>query len=349
MVLYKKVSRVLLFMGLSVALFAVAKYLHGIVEPWANMPFKSQMYDINVFIVLGMILFIVFFYRSEVLNYQKLLIESNKNITDSINYAQRIQKAILPEMKQVKGAFEDAFVLFRPRDVVSGDFYWFHETKTHIVIAVVDCTGHGVPGAFMSMIGNELLNHIVLEGQIIQPSEVLTRMHEGIRNALRQQTGTNAQDGMDLALCTIDKEKNKLYFSGAKNPLIYIQDGQVHHIKGDKWPIGGHQRGLERNYRDHEIDLSLGQIFYVFSDGYQDQFGGGDGRKFMIKRLKQLLLDIHRLPLPDQCKALESTLDEWMTGTNEAQVDDILMIGFKPKSYDETTLEYLHRAYGFKA
>ena len=332
LVLYKKTRNVLFFMSESVGLFGLAKYLHSSVVPWTSMPFKDQVYDLNIFVALGVILFIVSYYRFEVLKYQKLLIQSNNDIKASINYAQRIQKAILPEVQNVRSGFEEAFVLFQPRDIVSGDFYWYNETDRCLVIAAADCTGHGVPGAFMSMIGNDLLNGIVIEGGITSPAEILSRLHLGIRKALRQ-ADSDAQDGMDIALCVIDKEQETLRFSGAKNPLVYIENGLLTQIKGDKHAIGGDQRGKKREYVEHCISIIGQKTFYIFTDGYQDQFGGEKKKKYMVKRLKQLLTSIQSQPLDMQQEILERDIAQWMEDGGENQVDDILVIGFKPKQY----------------
>jgi tetratricopeptide (TPR) repeat protein len=255
-------------------------------------------------------------------------------VTDSVRYAQRIQDAILVPPTQVFthfGSATEGFVLFKPRDIVSGDFYWTTEKDNRVILTAIDCTGHGVPGAFMSLIGNDLLNEIVNLRGITTPHEILNQLHTGVQNTLKQKETEN-RDGMDMALCVYDKEKNVLEFAGAKNPLLYIQNGKIETIKGDKKPIGGKDFYKDDSFKTHIIDLNHSTApttFYMFSDGYQDQFGGLEGRKFMIKRLRQLLQDIHQKSMEEQHKILDETIVDWMK--NEEQIDDILLMGFRIK------------------
>ncbi len=266
----------------------------------------------------------------------------NKNIMQSINYAQRIQDAMLPKQLGMKSLFPDSFIFFKPRDVVSGDFYWFDEiNKTlrnghknpkiesngkerKIFIAAVDCTGHGVPGAFMSMLGFNLLNDIVRRGTTIS-DKILEELHKGIRTSLNQEHTQN-RDGMDMALCVIDPVNKVMEYSGAQNPLIYIQDEQLYRVRGNKFPVGGYQME-EHVYTRHVINIEKPTTCYIFSDGFSDQFGGPTGRKFMAKNFRDLLYEIHQLPMEEQEKILDLVINEWM-GTHE-QTDDILVIGFK--------------------
>ena len=253
-------------------------------------------------------------------------------VTDSVRYAQRIQDAILVPAAQVFTSFgknTDGFVLFKPRDIVSGDFYWTTEKDNRVILTAIDCTGHGVPGAFMSLIGNDLLNEIVNLRGITTPHEILNELHQGVQSTLKQQETEN-RDGMDMALCVYDKDKNTLEFAGAKNPLLYIQNGKIETIKGDKKPIGGKDVYANDSFKTHILDLNKENApttFYIFSDGYQDQFGGIEGRKFMIKKLRELLQEIHQKPMQEQHKILDETIMDWMK--NEEQIDDILLIGFK--------------------
>ncbi len=255
------------------------------------------------------------------------LAKAYKDIRGSINYAQRIQKAKLPQFENLQKLIPDSFIFFKPRDLVSGDFYWFSEIGNKIIIAAVDCTGHGVPGAFMSLIGSGLLDEIVNQKKILKPELILKKMHEGVQQVLRQRETEN-RDGMDMSLCVIDRNLHKMEFAGAKNPLVYIQNGELHHIKGDKHPIGGLQKEDERVFGKHEIDLEQETTFYIFSDGYQDQFGGSHNRKFMIKNLKELFLKIHHSPIKTQHLILEEKINSWM-GDDHKQLDDILIIGFR--------------------
>lgn len=273
--------------------------------------------------------------------------DQNHKITSSITYAQRIQHAMLPQQESLNNIIPESFILFKPRDIVSGDFYWFSDISfgslangsindlrgskndvgnKKIIIAAADCTGHGVPGAFMSLIGFNLLNEIIGKG-IIEADLILKELNKGVRNALKQQTTEN-NDGMDMALCVINKDQNVVNFSGAKNPLYYIQDGEFFEIKGDVNCIGGRQKEEERIYKTHSISIEKPTIFYIFSDGFADQFGGEKGMKFMYKKYKELLLQIHDKPMNEQNEILDRTIVEWM-GTRHKQIDDILVIGFK--------------------
>jgi len=252
----------------------------------------------------------------------------NREITSSINYARRIQSAMLPLESEVAESFNDFFLFFRPRDIVSGDFYWFYQKQNLQIIAVGDCTGHGVPGAFMSMIGSSLLDKIVRDEQITETGKILTELHLAIRLALKQ-ANSESRDGMDMTICTIDKNDQKLQFSGAKNPLYFVQDGKMNIIKGDKFSIGGHQREIKRIFQTHEISINLKTIIYLFSDGYQDQFGGLENRKFMTKRFRNLLFEHYQKPLSNQKQILETTLNDWIKIGDEKQTDDILIIGIE--------------------
>jgi hypothetical protein len=261
----------------------------------------------------------------------------NLKITSSINYAKRIQEAFLPRIDKIREQLPESFVLLKPRDLVSGDFYWFHhiaarqdefsDIKEKILITAVDCTGHGVPGAFMSTIGTELLNQIIHLKGITSSDRILQELNRQIRISLNQEDNEN-KDGMDMALCVIHKAEKRIDFSGAKNPLIYIQNGELFHIKGDKHCIGGNQVVEPRIYTCHSISIDSPTMVYLFSDGFQDQFGGPEGKKYMIKNLKELLLRIHQLPMEEQKHLLEQELLTWQ-GDQHKQVDDILVVGFR--------------------
>ncbi len=253
----------------------------------------------------------------------------NNEITSSITYAKRIQEAMLPSLLNIQKILPQSFVYFRPRDIVSGDFYFFHhlEKEQKTVLAAVDCTGHGVPGAFMSMIGNEILNRIVAKNRITSPAKILNQLDKGITTALHKDE-TNIHDGMDLALVTIDKKAKTLTFAGAKNPLFYIQNNQLEIIKGDKMPIGGSEKEHKSEFVEHVIDISVPTTFYIFSDGFQDQFGGQEGRKFLVKNFRDLLFEIHTKDTSEQKQILYQTFKNWI-GTEHKPIDDVLVIGGK--------------------
>lgn len=255
--------------------------------------------------------------------------KQHRKIQSSINYALRIQTAMLPKPKEFKRLLDESFILFKPKDVISGDFYWLDQTKDgQPVLALSDCTGHGVPGAFMTLIGNELLTSIFNAEEIINPDEILVSLHKHVVTTLRQDEDSNIKDGMDIAICRIDPENKKLYFSGAKNGLIIIKNGELEEIKGDKHSVGGHRSDNDKPYEINEIDISEEANYYLFTDGYIDQFGGPEGRKFMRGQLKKLLLEIHEKPMAEQGVVLDKTIQSWM-GDKHAQIDDISIIGFR--------------------
>jgi len=259
--------------------------------------------------------------------------QQNDNITASINYARRIQYAMLPSEKQIQTGFKESFLFFKPRDVVSGDFAWYaaveKQGKKHYVLAAVDCTGHGVPGAFMSFLGEGYLNQIVNLEKELDPSVVLFKLDYHITRALEQDHNTvQSADGMDIALCVYVPTENRLCFSGAKNPLIYVQNEEMHYIKGSRSPIGG--KSLLKaapEFHAHEVSLNTTTTAYIYSDGFQDQFGGKKDKKYMSKRFRKYLAEISALPLAEQKTALANELQQWKGEL--PQVDDVLVIGFR--------------------
>lgn len=302
-------------------------------------------------LAMGLILIIIMFRNNQIRKrinkklaaQNELIEEQNLKITQSISYAREIQRALLPPVETLQHYIPESFIFFEPVQMVSGDFYWFREidetSASHqtpnpflpiqgnkFLLAAVDCTGHGVPGAFMSMIGYNLLDSITQRG-IVSSELILAELHKGVRKALKQDEGEN-RDGMDLSLCVIDKEQRSVQFSGANNPVLYIQDGQASIIKGDRYSIGGSQREEERFFEAHTIQVDKPTWFYIFSDGYTDQFGGPQSRKFLLKNLKKLLEEIHQKPMQEQGEILRKTLFDWM-GSKDNQIDDVVLIGFK--------------------
>lgn len=251
-----------------------------------------------------------------------------KDITDSINYAKRIQNAMLPDTALFSETFPQSFGLFKPKDTLSGDFYWLRKEDDTFFIAAADCTGHGIPGALMSMVGIEKLNHAVTKSD--EPSEMLKQLNKSIEIALCQSTlHEHSQNGMDIALCSFNKENGILKFAGANRPLWVIRDGQteVEEIKGTKKAIGGLTTGLSLNFDSHEIQLLKGDTFYISTDGFADQFGGKQNKKLTSKKFKEILLVIQKLPMNEQESYLSNYFEEWR-GDSE-QVDDILVIGVR--------------------
>ncbi len=249
------------------------------------------------------------------------------HVTDSIRYAKRLQDAILPPDSVVKDLLPDSFVLYKPKDIVSGDFYWVEKVKNRVFFATIDCTGHGVPGAIMSIVGHNQLRQVMNMINKLQPGQILDELSRGIREALHQNVeGSTTKDGMDMTLCCLDPKSLELEIAGAFNPLYFIRDGEVQEIKGNKFPVGAYI-GEHKNFTNHKITLQKGDIIYIFSDGYADQFGGPKGKKFMVNQFRQLLLSIHKRPMSEQKKLLDRTLEDWKGA--EDQVDDILVMGVR--------------------
>lgn len=250
-------------------------------------------------------------------------------IEDSIHYASRIQNAILPPDEYLKKIIPNAFFFYKPRDIVSGDFYWAAHKDQKVIISAVDCTGHGVPGAFMSIVGNNQLNYALNVQNATQPSEIMKILDLGVAETLRQTKNQNEaiQDGMDMAMVTIDKKEKLIQFSGAFNPMILVRNGELTKYKGDRMPIGGHIQDTEKNFTNHEFNYLKGDMVYIFSDGYPDQFGGPKGGKYMSGRFIKFLHEISDKPVAEQYKLLDKELAEWKG--EEFQVDDILVIGIR--------------------
>ena len=265
---------------------------------------------------------------AEVTTKNKELARINKDLTDSIRYAKRIQDAILPDDDFMEKILPEYSILFKPRDIVSGDFYWTTQINNKLVITAADCTGHGVPGAFMSMLGVSFLNEIVNKKEVTQANEVLNQLKESVIKSLKQ-TGKQgeAQDGMDIALCIIDLETKKLQYSGAYNPLYIIRNKELIQFKADRMPIGIFTRKSTQTFTNHEIQLEKDDVIYMFSDGYVDQFGGERGEKLKAKNLQKILLEVAHLPMQEQNFVLEFELNKWQGA--EPQIDDILVIGLK--------------------
>jgi serine phosphatase RsbU (regulator of sigma subunit) len=255
---------------------------------------------------------------------QKVEIENqHKNITSSINYAKRIQDAILPTFQQLKNALPNSFVIYKPKDIVSGDFYWFSEKYGKQIIIVADCTGHGIPGAFMSLLGSSVIYQLVNYQGVTSPEMILYELNNSIRKILKQDANSKMQEGMDIAICTIDKKSKTIEYAGAHRPLYYLQNKQVFEIKGDRLYIGGGQD--ERVFTKYTIDVSVPTSLYLFSDGYQDQYGEENKKKLGAKFFKEMLYEIHTKPIEIQEQILDERFEMWK-GTGR-QIDDVLVVG----------------------
>ncbi len=272
--------------------------------------------------------------RDFVIKQRDQIAEQNKNITDSIIYAQRIQKAVLPPVTYIGDILPDHFILLKPRDIVSGDFYWAAKRESKIIITAADCTGHGVPGAFMSLLGVSFLNNIVntLKIDEVHPHIILNKLRDKIKTSLRQ-TGEakESKDGMDMALCVIDNDEKIVEFAGANNSMLVVRNNEIEKIKADKMPVGIHHKD-KTSFKNNIIKIQKGDVYYIYSDGYIDQFGGEKGRKFMVKRFKQIILKNHKESMKNQKELFNKEIENWMNFDQDKryeQIDDILLVGFK--------------------
>ncbi len=313
-------------------------------------PFWSKTPAILIYVVLGM-LFIMLAIQirtrslrrsnrilrekeisaKEISRQREELVMKNKNITDSILYAKRIQIALLPSSDSFRAILPDSFVLFKPKDIVSGDFYWINQHGNKIYVAAVDCTGHGVPGAFVSIIGFELFRKITASKQGSNPAMILDTLNENFSEIFSDGEQVYLNDGMDLSLCILDMKEKSLDYSGAFNPMYLVRNETIIEVKADRFSVGAdiHFSAERKLFKSHKIYLQKNDAIYIFSDGYADQFGGPEGKKFKYRRFRHLLLTIHKLPMEKQRSILDASLEEWKGGMD--QVDDILVIGIKPE------------------
>ncbi len=291
---------------------------------------QSQKKNMIIFsVIVGLCLVTIFsifqFNRFNVTRKQKWTIEEKqKEITDSINYAKRIQTAILPPDSYWKEKLPESFVLYQPKDIVSGDFYWVENINDFVLFAAADCTGHGVSGALVSVVCSNALNRVVKEFDITEPAKILDKTRELVLETF-EKSNEEVKDGMDISLCCLNTKTNELHWSGANNPLWYIRANHIYEIKGDKQPIGKNDN--PRPFTMHKIELQQGDSIYIFTDGYADQFGGVKGKKFMYKPLKELLVSIQNKAIDEQHKILHQNFISWKGDTE--QTDDILLIGLK--------------------
>ncbi len=264
----------------------------------------------------------------EVVEQKEEIEQKNREITDSINYAQRIQASILPAEHRLHNTFPESFIFYRPRDIVSGDFYWFDKIgKDRFIVVCADSTGHGVPGAFMSMIGSTLIKDIVNRQDIIMPSDILETLDNEITETLNQNIeAEHSNDGMDMIVCEINTTTKKVHIASAMRPIIYFHKGEQIYLKGNRSSVGG-EIIEEKDFQDQELQMEKGDIIYMFSDGYPDQFGGPLGKKFKMARMKDLLDDIWNKPMEEQYEHVKNNFDLWRG--NFSQVDDVLFMAIK--------------------
>jgi serine phosphatase RsbU (regulator of sigma subunit) len=260
--------------------------------------------------------------KDEIERQHNMIRTKNAEITSSIKYASHIQSALLPSTDLLNKLFPENFILMQPKDIVSGDFYWFAEKNERIVFTVADCTGHGVPGAFMSLMSITMLNEIVNIKGITDSAEVVNRLHAMINHSLKK----SKMDGLDLALCVLDRQKKQIQFTGAMNHLVYMRDGKLNEIKADCFSVNSIRDDFSP-FTCKTVDLKRGDMVYLFSDGYMDQFGGDRDKKYSARRFYDTLLEVHQLPMDSQKKALEKKLKEWKR--HYEQTDDIMVMGIR--------------------
>jgi ligand-binding sensor domain-containing protein/serine phosphatase RsbU (regulator of sigma subunit) len=264
---------------------------------------------------------------AEVVQQKEIIEQKNKEVTDSIHYAQRIQASIIPGDEEFRRLFPQSFVLLRPKDIVSGDYYWTSETEHYTFCATVDCTGHGVPGGFMSMLAGSLLNEIVNESEVAEPAEILSQLSEKVISSLRQGGSSDgSKDGMDMVICRFDKTKSQVTYAGANNGVYLVRNGALTEYRGDKQPVG-YWYGHRIAFTQHDIPLQENDLIYTLSDGYADQFGGEKGKKFKYANVEKLLVQVSRLEMEEQKLILVETFEKWKG--NLEQIDDVLVIGVK--------------------
>lgn len=326
------VLRVSLFL-ITLTLYLIQQYLFTFVPPIVPIPEETRGLFAIIFFVMGLLLtFIIGFYfmginkeYESIIVLQKENLEvKNKEITDSITYAKRIQTAILPPDPTIKKYLEESFILYLPKDVVAGDFYWMEHLNDIVLFAAADCTGHGVPGAMVSVVCNNALNRSVREEGITDPGKILDRTREIIIHEFGK-SNEDVKDGMDISLCALNAKTLELKWAGANNPLWYIRNGELTEIRPDKQPIGQYFNAVP--FTTHSVKLQANDVLYIATDGYQDQFGGEKGKKYKASNLKQLLVANHQKPMEEQKKIVKQSFVSWK-GRNE-QVDDVCIIGVR--------------------
>jgi serine phosphatase RsbU (regulator of sigma subunit) len=333
----------------------IAEYRFRILAPWYRSWIAYVFYSVIIIMLIWLIIKLYTYRlkqknrqleaivkeRTREIQLQKDLIEDQNvdlekrnieimaqkaDITDSINYAKQIQTALLSDPKIARKYIDDIFILYKPRDIVSGDFYWFSEVNDLLIVVAADCTGHGVPGAFMSMLGMSFLNSIVNEKNIIDPGTVLNYLRNYIITSLHQrEDDSHSKDGMDICICLVDKPNMTVHYSGAYNPLIQITDDELVECKTDRMPVAVFLRDMD--FSTKQIKVKKGDLLYLFSDGYSDQFGGSQNTKFMKKNFKDKLLEFSKLPMEQQRLALNTTIEDYKG--NNHQTDDIIVIGVR--------------------
>lgn len=293
---------------------------------------RSMFYFIIIFSLTSIVLAALVIYVKHNANKKlkeknTIIAEQNKDLLDSINYAQHIQNAILPDSKTLEDLFKNGFVFYKPKNIVSGDFYWIHKCHDLLFVAVIDCTGHGVPGALLTMLGYNAINKAVTEKELTDPTQILDSMNSDVKQALKQTQYQSVQDSMEVAIVCIDEAHRTIKYSGANMSLTLVHNGNLQVINSGKCSVGSVQSQVIELPKTHTINLKQGDAFYLYSDGFADQFGGPKGKKFKYKQLEELLLVNHTKPLQHQEATLSNVFTEWK-GSLE-QVDDVTVLGYK--------------------
>ncbi|MBA3666039.1 MAG: SpoIIE family protein phosphatase [Bacteroidetes bacterium] len=333
-IMFDNIRTTLIYVAISAFLMIGSIYYIDHYPPYYDLQewMRSFSYPNIIFVTLLIYLGVRLFklenqkYSHQIEEQKKVLEEKNQEITDSINYAKKIQSALIPSEEEFNSHFSNSFVLFKPKDIVSGDFYWVTRQSNRIYYATGDCTGHGVPGGFMTMLGISFLDEIINGKSITEPAEVLDVLRERIVHTLKQ-TGTAGEnkDGMDIVLCCIDIEAGVLKYAAANNSLYIFKGNVFTEYKPDKQPCGFYH--TSKPFTQHEIKINKGDCIYTFTDGFADQFGGPKGKKFKYKKLEELTLALQNLPLAEQKASLDKTFEDWRG--NLEQLDDVCMVGVK--------------------
>ncbi len=339
LIIFKNKRVAVFYLFVIIVLVVILKMVQSNFIPLITLNKSETGFFILVNIISAAVVtyFITFYFKAANEDYQTVLVEmnqivseKNKEITDSIEYAKHIQNGILPSVGIINSSLPDSFIFYKPKDIVAGDFYWLHnpspvgEGRGEVLFAACDCTGHGVPGAMVSVICSNPLNRAVKEFNLVVPGDILNKVRELVLETFEKSEHV-VNDGMDISLCAWNKSTNELFWAGANNSLWIIQDNVLKEIKGDKQPIG--KSDHQKPFVTHMLKLTKGDVIYIFTDGYPDQFGGDNGKKFKYKQLKELALSVNQLPMQEQKMRLAETFDKWKGELQ--QIDDVLIMGIR--------------------
>jgi len=333
LVLFRDKGKMYLMFSLNILVFLFITWYQSQYVPLVTIPqYIQDIYFILAQLTVFMVIFfVILYFRGDAEAYEADLEEKNRTISkknteiiDSITYAKRLQEAIMPSEKEIYNNVPESFILYRPKDIVAGDFYFAEQKGDHFFVAAADCTGHGVPGAMVSVVCSNALNRAVIELNLTQPGEILDKVTEMVVDTF-QKSKHDVKDGMDISLCVINLKSRQIAWAGANNPLWYVTNGQLTEIKATKQPVG--KSDSYKNFTTHVLNLTKGSLVYLFTDGYADQFGGPKGKKFMYKQFADLILSNQDLEMGEQRNRLEHALVQWK-GSAE-QVDDVCIIGLR--------------------